>query len=339
MAVRLKDIARDLGLSIPAVSKALKGDRDISEATRERVLRRVRELNYQPNMLARGLITGRSNAIGLVVPALMPSFFAEIAQGVAAAVQARGYTLLVASSNEEAALEVREIENLLARNVDGLIVASAQRGSGGAAFFQGLKQRGRPFVLLDREVSGVAAGFVGLDNQALGRMATEHLVAAGCRRIAHITCPTIATSAGRRAGFLEALTAAGLKGAGRVVEAAANSPDAGAEAMRALLGTRTRLALDGVFCFSDPLAAGAMQTILSAGLRIPADVRVMGAGNVQFSDVLRVPLSTVDVNTTEAGARAAEMLMGEIEGDGGPGTVVRMPMRLIARESTSSDGS
>jgi len=333
MAVRLKDIAKDLGLSVPAVCKALKGDKDISEATRKKVLRRVRELNYQPNLLARGLITGRSNTIGLVIPHLMPSFFAEIAQGIASTVQARGYTLLLAASNEDPALEARELQNLLARNVDGLIVASAQPAAG-ASLFRVLQRRKMPFVLLDREVKSVTANFVGMDNLALGKLATAHLIDCGCRRVAHIACPQIATGPGRREGYLAALSEAGISaGAALVVDASANTAEGGCAAMCRLLAMDQRV--DGVFCFSDSPAAGAMRAILDAGLRVPEDVRVVGAGNMQFTDLLRIPLSTVDVGTYETGCRAALMLLAQWE-NGGIATpeIVRMPLRLIEREST-----
>jgi LacI family transcriptional regulator len=126
MPVRLKDIARQLGISTVAVCKALKGDKDISEATRRRVLQRLKELNYQPNLLARGLIVGRTKAIGLVIPELLHSFFAEIAQGVAREVQTKGYTLLLANSEEDPQVEKQEVDMLLARKVNGLILASAQ---------------------------------------------------------------------------------------------------------------------------------------------------------------------------------------------------------------------
>jgi LacI family transcriptional regulator len=333
MVTRLKDIAKDLGLSVPAVCKAIKGDKDISEATRRKVLRRVRELNYQPNLLARGLITGQSHAIGLVVPQLTPSFFAEIAQGVASTVQERGYTLLLAASNEDPALEARELQNLVGRNVDGLLVASAQPAAG-ASLFRMLQRRKVPFVLLDREVKSVSANFVGMDNVALGKLATAHLLACGCRRPAHVACLESANGPGRRDGYLATLSDAGLStGAAQVANASANNAEAGYAAMCRLLSTGKPP--DGVFCFSDSPAVGAMRAVLDTGLRVPEDVRLVGAGNAQFTDFLRVPLSTVDVSTYDTGCRAALLLLAQRDnrGKARPQTI-RMPLRLIEREST-----
>src|SRR5215831_34090 len=126
MTVRMKDIARDLGVSVVTVSKVLRNHSDISEETRERVLKRMKELNYRPNLAARALVTGRSYTIGLVVPDLVHPFFAQVAKGLARVLRKKGYSLLISSSEEDPQLEQQEIDQLLARRVDALVVASAQ---------------------------------------------------------------------------------------------------------------------------------------------------------------------------------------------------------------------
>jgi LacI family transcriptional regulator len=123
----MKDIAEDLGVSLMTVSKALRGHTDISEKTRERILRRAEQLRYQPNWIARGLVTRQTYIVGLVIPDLMHSFFAEVANGLTKELAPLGYQIVLANSNESAVTEGREIELLLARNVDGFVVASAQR--------------------------------------------------------------------------------------------------------------------------------------------------------------------------------------------------------------------
>lgn len=127
MATRLKDIAQDLGLSVVTVSKVLRDHPDIGEETRKRVLQRMQELNYQPNLTARALVTGRTWTLGLVVPDLLHPFFAEIANAITAEIRKHGYSLLIASSNEDAEMEAQEIRQMLARRVDVILVASAQR--------------------------------------------------------------------------------------------------------------------------------------------------------------------------------------------------------------------
>src|SRR5215510_4088457 len=126
MGARMIDIARDLGVSLMTVSKALRSHSDISEETRRRVMKRARELNYRPNWIARSLVTRRTYMVGLIIPDLMHSFFAEVAKGVARKFEPLGYQIVISNSEESADTEARQLELLLNRKVDGLIVASAQ---------------------------------------------------------------------------------------------------------------------------------------------------------------------------------------------------------------------
>src|SRR5689334_14454195 len=158
MPVRMKDIARDLGVSVVTVSKVLRHHSDIGEETRERVLKRMKELNYRPNLAARTPVTGRSLSMGLVVPDLVHPFFAAVAKGLSRELRKKGYSLLIASSEEDAELEQQEIEQLLARRVDAMVVA-ATRGSGDALRL--IEEQKTPYVLIDRQFARVDANFVG----------------------------------------------------------------------------------------------------------------------------------------------------------------------------------
>src|SRR5947209_5640286 len=206
MPVRLKDIAEDLGVSVVTVSKVLRNHEDIGPETRDRVLKRIKELNYQPNLAARALVTGRSHLAGLIVPDLVHPFFAEVAKGVSGFLRSRGYGLAIASSEEDPDLEQQEIAQMLARGLDVLLIASAQRT---AESFLKIKQEQRPYVLVDRKFSGLTANFVGTDDFAVGRIATEHLIENGCRRIAYIGGETVSTALDRLEGYRGALTSAG----------------------------------------------------------------------------------------------------------------------------------
>ena len=206
MAIRMKDIADDLGLSVVTVSKVLREHPDIGEETRERVLRRVKELNYQPNILARSLVTGRSFLVGLIVPDLIHPFFSEIAKALSAAIRGKGYSLIVSSSEEDGELEKREIRQLQARRLDALVIASTR--SRVPELEQ--QQKDSVFVLIDREIPGAQAHFLGIDDKVAGRMATEHLIDIGCRRIAHIRGWETSTATKRYEGYCQALQARGL---------------------------------------------------------------------------------------------------------------------------------
>ena len=156
--VRMKDIARDMGLSTVTISKVLRGHSDISDETRKRVLKRMKELNYQPNLAARALITGRTSTIGLVVPDLLHPFFAQVAKAVSAGIRGHGYSLIITSSEEDPELERQEIEQLLARRVDVMLIASAQWT---VESFRRIEERRIPYILIDRLFAGLAGKFCG----------------------------------------------------------------------------------------------------------------------------------------------------------------------------------
>jgi LacI family transcriptional regulator len=334
MAVRLKDIAQDLGLSVVTISKALRNHPDIAEKTRKRVLRRVRELDYQPNLMARSLVTGRSYLVGLVVPGLMHPFFAEIARSLSSSIGAHGYSLILSSSEENPEMEAREMHQLTARRLDALVIATS--GTERAAFDR-LESHGVPYVLIDREVPGLSANFVGVDDTAVGRLATEHLIATGRRRIAHIRGRENSTGMRRLEGYRQALAEAGLAYSESLVVARSSvdidSVRLGAEAMRLLLQRKPRP--DAVFAYNDPLAIGAIDAILEAGLRIPRDIAVIGCGNLHYNNSLRVPLSSVDQRSSMIGERTAKILLRSIEAKTRPRPVsVILDPSLVIRESS-----
>lgn len=307
--VRMKDIAQDMGLSTVTISKVLRGHSDISEETRKRVLKRMEELNYQPNLAARALITGRSSTIGLVVPDLLHPFFAQIAKAVSTSIRGRGYNLIITSSEDDQALERQEIDQLLARRVDALIIASSQQTLGS---FQHIEERKIPYVLIDRYFEGLSANFVGVDDVAVATLATNHLADQGCTKIAHIRGPETSTALGRVEGYMRTLAARHLTHLPEhMVSVGTSGDDRGAQggydATKELLDTRERP--DGIFCFNDPIALGAMRAILDAGLRIPEDIAIVGCGNVHYADFLRVPLTSVDQDSSAIGKIAAELAL------------------------------
>ncbi len=306
----MKDIARDLGVSQMTVSKALRNHSDISEQTRERVLKRMRELNYQPDWIARSLVTRRTYLVGLVLPDLMHSFFAEVANGVARKLQPLGYQVVISNTEEDAAIERRHVDTLISRKVDGFIIASAHR-SGHEELFRALDKSEIPYVLIDREIPGVNANYVGVKDDELGELATEHLIGQGCRRIAHIRGPEVSTGAGRLKGYKRALARHKLPVRSEYIVSGQYGDATGYDAMMQLLKTDPRP--DGVFCYNDPVAAGAIKAALELGLRVPEDMAIIGAGNVHYSDLLRVPLSTVDQSSSIICEKAAELLSQRME--------------------------
>ncbi|MEO8027460.1 MAG: LacI family DNA-binding transcriptional regulator [Bryobacteraceae bacterium] len=333
----MKDIARDLNVSVVTVSKVLRNHSDISPETTERVLQRIRELNYRPNVAARSLVTGRSFILGLVVPDLTHPFFGEIAKAITSVSRPRGYSLVIASAEDDPDLELAEVEALLARQVDAIILASSQT-SAQATLFQRLEERRTPIVLMDRALSGVKADFVGVDDEQVGWMATNHLIERGCRRIAHIRGPEISPGIGRFLGYRKALAQHQIEVPLHYVVKTPSADDRGSEsgydAMRELLASQTPP--DGVFCFNDELAIGALRAIFEANLRVPEDIAVIGVGNMRQTDLLRVPLTTIDQSSAKMGEQAALSALKIIESKSAIApTSILVPVRLIERASTA----
>lgn len=334
MPIRMKDIATDLGLSQATVSKVLRNHPDIGVETRQRVLERVKELDYQPNSLARSLVTGRSYLIGLVAPSLRHPFFAEISRGLSGVIRSRGYSLIVSSSEEDPELEKEEIIRMLGRQLDALVVATS--GSN-PELFERMESKSQPYVLIDRELPGLAANFIGINDEKAGWLATEHLIDLGCSRIAHVRGLDNSTGIGRFEGYRRALRHRGVPFSEEYV-VRRNCVDTeathqGMEAMRRLLERNPRP--DGVFCFNDPLAIGAMHAILESGLRIPEDVALIGCGNEPNNPYLRVALSSIDQHSQMIGQRAGELVLGLIGKKEMPRarTVILEPT-LVVRAST-----
>jgi LacI family transcriptional regulator len=331
----MKDIAKDLGVSVVTVSKVLRNHSDIGEATRERVLQRIKELDYRPNLTARSLVTGRSYLVGLVVPDLLHPFFAEVARALSNSLKEDGYYLIISSSEEDPELEEHEVDQLLARRLDALVIASSR--STVELFFRIEKQK-TPYVLIDRNFSGLRANFVGVDDEAVGMLATRHLVDVGCKRIAHIRGPENNPGIRRLEGYKRILAQQDIKlPHGYIVSphtVDAKSRESGAEAMSKLLKLNPKP--DAVFCYNDPLALGAIDCVLEKNLRIPEDIAIIGCGNLHYDSLLRVPLSSIDQQSRRIGKEAARLTLGLLKKSKvapAPESVILEP-RLVARAST-----
>ena len=336
MAIRLKDIARELDVSVMTVSKALRGNTDISDGTRQRILKRMRELDYQPNLTARSLATGQSFIVGLIVPDLLNPFFTEFAKSLGGALRKHSYGLILASSEEDPEIEQLEIRTMLARGVDALVIASCQPNGKGLDI---LRNQITPFVLIDRPLPHLRANFVGTDDVAGGTLATEHLIQLGRKRLAYIGSPDLSPAADRFRGFRTALRKHHIElrnefvlpGAG--TEKAADQ--AGYEMMQVLL--KHRLRPDGVFCHNDVIAIGAMKATLDAGLSIPENVAFVGFDNVRYSQYLQIPLSSVDQSTAQLGEAATQLVLDLVtKKTEGPHNILLSPT-LVVRQSSAGN--
>ena len=341
MAARMKDIAKALNVSIVTVSKVLnKNDSKISEATRQRVLACARQLDYRTNLAAKGLATGHSKTIGLIVPELFHGFFAEVAAGMSDALSQQGYGLIISSSRDDVKLENKEIKQMLARSVDALVVASCS--SDADALMSA--DREVPVILLDRRVDHSGAFWlVGADDLLVGDLATQHLIDIGRKRIAFIGAASFSPSSDRKKGYRKAMRRAGLRvPSGFVVKLPQNEESnhvLGAKFTRQLLKLKPRP--DAVFCYNDPTAWGATFAIYEAGLRIPDDIAILGCGNSMYNGFFQVPLTSIDLSAAYLGQEAANLVLRVIKERSQkarrPPMALLLKPALVVRRSTVGD--
>jgi LacI family transcriptional regulator len=276
----------------------------------------------------------RAPLAALIVPDLVHPFFAELAKGLSDALR-DSHSLVIASTEEEAEVERRQIDDLLAREIDALFIASVQTR---LTRIRPLLERDRPVVLVDRRLPGWQGHFVGMDDRRIGQLATEHLIAVGCRRIAHIGGAGVSTATDRFDGYRQALITQGLPASRELTVTRAHGDDlgdvSGYRAMKRLLRLRKRP--DGVFCNNDPTAMGALQAILEAGLDVPGDIALVGCGDVHYAKFLRVPLTSVGQQPGVIGKKAGELAIAAKSAQRRrPPTTVLVAPTLQVRQSTA----
>ena len=328
----MHDVARHAGVSQKTVSNVLNGYPYIRAETRDRVLVAVDELGYQLNVSARILRTGRSGLIGLAVPDVQLPYFGELAASVIAAAEGHDWRVLI---EQTGGLRHRELEVLAGSDqplIEGMIFVPTTIGPADVTH---LTDR-HPFVLLNEPIFGDAADYVTMQHYAGARAATEHLISTGRRAIAVIGVhheETEGSAADRLRGYRDALGAAGLQADDRRVFAAGLwHLREGAEAARRMLAAD--IEVDGVFCFNDTLALGALHALQSAGRSVPADIGLIGFDDIQESAYSTPSLSTVSPGREQMAQVAVDMLASRVRGGSVP-EVETAGFHLIVRESTA----
>ncbi len=314
MNVTQEDVARRAGVARKTVSNVITGYAHVRPAVRQRVLDAIAELGYQPNRAAQNLRTGRSGAIGLAVPELDISYFAELTRHVVEAAERHGLTVVIVQTLGSAERERSLLNAFSQRAIDGLIYSPI------ACSAEEITERpGRfPIVLLGEQITFPGLDHVGIDNVAAARTATDHLVSLGRTRIAFIGAGAATDSQmadQRLQGYREALAAAGLPLEPALIETVAgyHRPD-GARAMSRLLTPDASRRPDAVFCANDLLAFGAMRAIADAGLRIPEDIAVVGFDGVEETAYSRPSLTSIAPDKKLIAETAVSHLIALING-------------------------
>ncbi len=336
MPVTIADVAARAGVSTATVSRVLSGAVPARPETRERVLTAVRELGYRPSSVARSLKLRRTHTIGLIITDIENPYFPEIVRAVEDAARELEYALLLCNGADDPEREASYLEVLAERRMDGIIIATSRIGERHARW---LARAPVPVVIMNSETSVPGIPAVLSDNRAGGRIATEHLLQLGHRAIGHISAPAShAAAEPRLAGVGDAMVACGLQPEWLVIAQGDGHVAGGQRAMDQLLDRAP--GMTGVVCYNDLTAIGAIRSLRSHGRRVPGDVSVVGFDNLDLAGYVDPPLTTIVQQKTLMGRWAVERLARLIEGERvpageTPGEVVRLPVRLLERESTA----
>lgn len=324
----LTDVAQRAGVSVATASKALNGRDEVAPVTRRKVLQAAEELSFQPNVLARGLLSGRTRMAGLLTDELGGRFAIPVLLGVENALGSQQMSVLLCDARGDAIRRQHYIRTLLSRQVDGLIVLGDTNDVRPSL----TRDIPVPVVYVYGESDDPRDLSILADDYGGGRLAGEHLVGHGRRAIAHISGEQSYRAARERAaGLQDVLREAGQQLVGSVMYGEWTQRW-GRHAARVLLAAHPEI--DAIFCGSDQIATGAADALHDAGRRVPDDVALVGYDNWEvFAAECRPPLTTIDLNLQGIGAAAVEHLFAMLDGERRSG-VVRYPTRLVVREST-----
>ncbi len=325
------DIAQQSGVSIATVSRVLNGRPDVSISTREKVLGYVRELGYVSNRHARALVSGRVSYIGFMVPKI--EHFTQVLAGATEAVEERDAHIVVCPTRHEHEREISLLGQLQAGGADGALLVLPTESS--AELVQ-LRQQGYPFVVIDPRFSldeGIPV--VATANMGGGRVATEHLVALGHKRIGVITGPPgWCDSLDRLAGYHSVLFASGIANVPELVREGDFTHEGGYRAARQLLALSKRPT--AIFAFNDDMALGAIRAAQEHSLAVPADLSVMGFADSPFAAMANPSLTSVFQPSYELGRSAVNLLYRILDGEQLEATRIELSTRLIVRASTTA---
>jgi LacI family transcriptional regulator len=333
----LKKIAAELGISPSTVSKALKGYPDVSAKTREKVLALAKTLDYHPNSFAQGLRTNESKTIGLIVPELVHYFFSHIIKGVIDKARDNGYFVFVLPSEESYEDEVNQLKLLIDKNVDGILL-SLSDGTVNYSHIKSTIDAGTPVVLYDKISKSIDASKVLIDDIDAAAKATEYLIKSGCKRIAHIRGPLKPqTTIDRAKGYKKALLDNGMEYDRNLVYNAEHlSYEDGYHIAKQIVEEHPDV--DGIFCFTDLVAMGALKQLTELGVDIPGKVSIIGFSNWFITKISTPTLTTVNQPGYEIGVTACTLLLEEIKAKKNKEDfeyqTIKMPTELIIREST-----
>lgn len=337
METTIHDIAEKLNISASTVSRALKDNPIISEATRILVKRMAEEMGYRPNILAANLRTKRTNTIGVIVPLINRHFFSSVISGVEDVAYNRGFAVTISQSNDNLEKECKIAQTLFANRVDGIILSIGMETN----TYDHLKifsERKIPMVFFDRVVDEIEAHKIVSDDYGGGYRATQHLISQGAKIIAHIGGPLhLKIYEERQKGYYDALKEAGFTINESYIINNSLSREDGSKAIHKLM--QNKIKPDAIFCANDTTALSVIIYLKENGIKVPEDIAIVGFSNEPFSEVVTPSISTIKQPGFSMGRKAAQLIIQQIlhEDENQTYQTIVMPTELIIRDSSRKD--
>jgi LacI family transcriptional regulator len=331
--ITIYDIAKVLNVTAATVSRALNGNKNISESTKKLVLETAKKMNYEPNKLALALKSGKSNNIGVIVPRINTNFFSSVIRGIEDELNPNGYHIIICQSHNDEAKEINNIESLINSQVDAIFLSTSSKNS---KQFEKILKKNIPLIFFDRKKTMEGVSSVTIDDFAGGYMATKHLINQGCKRIAHLASGDfeIEIFHDRHEGYKQALADYGIDYKEELVLRTNSKIEEGKFAIEQLFALEEKP--DAIFSSSDFVALGAIQELKARKIKIPEEVAVIGFANEPFTNYEELSISTIDQFPEEMGKITANVFLEQMAASNKIkiDKKVVMEPKLIIRKST-----
>ena len=310
MSVKLEDIAKELGISMMTVSRALNNTGYVKKETRTKVLKAAKEMEYVPNVLARGLVIKKTFNIGLIITNISNPFYARITRVIQEEALRNGYRLILFNTNENINLEKEALYSLREQRCDGVLLTSTESDY---SHIIDLKKKGLPIVLINRRPKKINVDFVVCDNKKGGYLATSYLLSMGHKKIAHITGPTYITSVKEKIdGYKMAYKDYNIRINPKLIFETELTVDGAYKATLEMIEDHPDIT--AVFAYTDWMTIGVIKALQEKNVKIPGEISIVGYDNIDVSPYLKVPLTTIDLPIGLMGKKSVEILLKKING-------------------------
>ncbi|MDD5468784.1 MAG: LacI family DNA-binding transcriptional regulator [Anaerolineales bacterium] len=330
MKVTIKDVAKHAGVSPATAARVVGGYGYVAEETRRKVQEAVRVLGYRPNTIARSMVTKSTRTIGVVITDITNPFFAQLVRSIEEVAWQRGYTLILANTDEDSQREQAVLNALLEKRVDAFILVPASSQS--LPHLHDLVRQEAPVVLVDRAVEGLAVDMVMVDNEAGAYQAVRHLIDLGHRRIGIVLDKLdITTNKERLKGYRRALQESGLSAEAVPIQSCHYTSQSAYQVVNRMLGEPGQPT--ALFTANNFMTIGALKAVQEAGLRVPEDIALVGFDDLEWTQLNAPQLTIVAQPVTQMGEIAAQIIISRLQGGSAPPMEIRLKTTFIVRTS------